>query len=169
MGSTITCRPSDSHIQTQLRAQSGLTFTSKAANTGIYTLGCLAYKVYIVSDPRVANLVAKSKAISLRPFLRHAGKLHGTISDEAYSLFDGDLADYFSKRTKELLTPGPALDDQNLRMAQQSLDEVSEMVKQEPTIELFEWSKRTVMLATGASLFGAEHPFKNPRTAEAMW
>ncbi|KAL4912844.1 cytochrome P450 [Aspergillus aurantiobrunneus] len=143
--------------------------TNQAANTGIYTLGCLTSKVYIAHDPRVANLIAKSEAISLRPFLRHSGKLHGTISDEAYALLDGDLADYFSKRTKELLTPGPALDAQNLRMAQQSLDEVSKLVNQEPTIELFEWSKRTVMLATGASLFGAEHPFQNPRIAEAMW
>jgi hypothetical protein len=112
----------------------------------------------------------KSKAISLRPFLRTANKVHGQISDDAHAIFDGDLVENFSNRTKEALAPGPHMDEQNLRMGEESISEVAELLSGKlDEFDLFEWSKNIIVQATGASLFGSEHPFKDTEIADAMW
>jgi len=113
-------------------------------------------------------LIQKSKSLSLRPFLRFATKIHGDISDDAHTLFDGDLVEDFSDRTKEALTPGPYLDQQNLRMGDEALIEVAEILGQ-GEIQLFEFSKHIITKATGASLFGTKHPFQDPDIVDAMW
>jgi hypothetical protein len=119
---------------------------------------------------RLTNLMQKSKAISLRPFLRTANKIHGQISDDAHHIFDGDLVETFSNRTKEAFAPGPHMDDQNLRMGEESILEVDKLLNgKSDEFDLFEWSKNVIVQATGASLFGTEHPFKEPGIAEAMW
>ncbi|KAK8010246.1 Cytochrome P450 [Apiospora arundinis] len=78
------------------------------------------------------------------------------------------LLESFSHRTKEALTPGPHLDVQNLRMGQQILLHVTEMV-QEDHVDLFEWAKHSIVQATAAGLYGAHHPFRDRRVENALW
>lgn len=119
---------------------------------------------------RLTNLMQKSKAISLRPFLRTANKIHGQISDDAHATFHGDLVEDFSNRTKEAMAPGPHMDDQNLRMGWESISEVTELLsRKSDEFDLFEWSKNVIVQATGVGLFGSEHPFKDMKVANAMW
>ncbi|KAI0124130.1 cytochrome P450 [Xylariales sp. AK1849] len=141
---------------------------SQNTDTEIYTIGVLNFKVYITHATRLTNLMQKSKTISLRPFLRTANKIHGNISDDAHATFDGDLVESFSNRTKEALAPGPHMDEQNLRMGEESISEVTQILEQ-GEFQLFDWAKHIIVQATGASLFGSEHPFKDPAIADAMW
>lgn len=114
--------------------------------------------------------MAKSKVVSVRPFLRSAGRIHGTISEEAYATFDGHLADHFSDRTKDAMAPGPHMDEQNLRMGQESVVEVDALLSgNRKEMKLWEWSKNVIMQAMGVGLFGREHPFKDKEIADAMW
>ncbi|KAK5657862.1 hypothetical protein OQA88_2410 [Cercophora sp. LCS_1] len=136
----------------------------------IYTIGILGFKVYITHAMRLTNLMQKSKTISLRPFIRTANKIHGQISDDADAIFDGELVETFSNRTKEAFAPGPHMDEQNLRMGVESILEVANLLGgQSGEFNLFEWSKHVIVQATGASLFGTNHPFKETDIAEAMW
>ncbi|KAK7996769.1 hypothetical protein PG989_004809 [Apiospora arundinis] len=99
------------------------------------------------------------------PFLKIPANV---IGSEAHALFDGALLESFSHRTKESLTPGPHLDVQNLRMGQQILLHVTEMV-QEDHVDLFEWAKHSIVQATAAGLYGAHHPFRDCRVENALW
>jgi len=114
-------------------------------------------------------MTQRTKTLSFDPLLQLASKVHGDISDEAYAVYGGELLEKLNLRTKEALTPGPHLDVQNLRMGDQSLTEVSEMLKQGGEIELFKWAKHAIVQATAAGLYGVQHPFKDPKVAHAMW
>ncbi|KAK8110180.1 uncharacterized protein PG998_006637 [Apiospora kogelbergensis] len=139
-------------------------------NVEFYTIGVLNFKFYITHSPRITNQLAKSKVVSVRPFLRSAGRIHGTISEEAYATFDGHLADHFSDRTKDAMAPGPHMDEQNLRMGQESVVEVDTLLSgNRKEMKLWEWSKNVIMQAMGVGLFGREHPFKDKEIADAMW
>ncbi|KAK4185846.1 cytochrome P450 [Podospora australis] len=139
-------------------------------NLEIYTIGILGFKVYVTHAMRLTNIMQKCKTISLRPFIRTANKIHGQISDDADSIFDGELVEVFSNRTKEAFAPGPHMDEQNLRMGEESIVEVADLLSgKSDEFDLFEWSKHVIVSATGASLFGTDHPFKDPEIAEAMW
>ena len=134
----------------------------------IFTIGVLNFKVYITNGTRLLGMIQKAKTLSLRPFLRFAVKMHGNITDGAHTAFDGDLVEDFSDRTKETLTPGPYLDAQNLRMGDEALIEVAELISK-GEMQLFDWSKDIITKATGASLFGSEHPFQDLEVVDAMW
>jgi hypothetical protein len=155
-------------LMPKTRLYTNTKITSQSTDREIYTLGVLNFKVYITNSTRLLSQVQKSKNLSLRPFLRFATRMHGNISDEAHTLFDGDLVEDFSDRTKETLTPGPYLDQQNLRMGDEALIEVAEMLEQ-GEIQLFDFSKDIITKATGASLFGSKHPFQDPEIVDAMW
>ncbi|KAF7531992.1 hypothetical protein G7054_g8365 [Neopestalotiopsis clavispora] len=136
----------------------------------IYTIGILWFKVYVTYAMRLTNLMQKSKSISLRPFLRTANTIHGQISDHAHVIFDGDLVENFSNRTKEAMAPGPHMDEQNLRTGEEAISEVAELLNSNSDqFDLFEWSRHIIVQATGAGLFGSEHPFKDMKIANAMW
>lgn len=140
----------------------------QSTNQEIFTIGVLNFKVYITNGTRLMGMIQRAKTLSLRPFLRFAVRMHGNISDEAHTAFDGDLVEDFSDRTKETLTPGPYLDQQNLRMGDEALVEVAELLRL-GEMRLFDWSKDIITKATGASLFGSKHPFQAPEVVEAMW
>ena len=125
--------------------------------------------MYLTHDTRLSNLIAKDNHVSLRPFLADATKTYGRVSKEGHAVFD-KLADEFSERTIHALAPGPHLDDQNLRMGDQSVIEISEtLANGDDGTQLFQWSISTIIRATGASLFGVEHPFRDQDLVDAMW
>ncbi|KAL4912839.1 cytochrome P450 [Aspergillus aurantiobrunneus] len=90
------------------------------------------------------------------------------MSEEATRLFRGDILDSWSHSAKQALSPGSALDAQNLRMGNQGLVEVTDLLKQ-GEIELLAWTKHAVVQATASGLYGLRHPLKDPEIKEAMW
>ena len=66
------------------------------------------------------------------------------------------------------MAPGLSLDAQNMRMAEQSLIQVTELLKQ-TDIELLEWVTHAIVQATAAGLYGVNHPFTDPEIEHAMW
>ncbi|KAI1333956.1 cytochrome P450 [Xylariaceae sp. FL0016] len=138
---------------------------SQKTNVEIYALGVLNFKVYIARGDRLRHLVQKSKTLSFTPFLKVPSDV---VSRDAHDLFDGALLESFSLRTKEALSPGPHLDMQNLRMGQQLLTHVNDMVL-EGEINLFSWAKHAIVQATGAGLYGAKHPFRDCEVEKALW
>ncbi|KAI0124120.1 cytochrome P450 [Xylariales sp. AK1849] len=138
---------------------------SQNTDVEIYALGILNFKVYITQATRLIQLVQRSKTLSFTPFLKVPSTV---VSNDAHTLFDGDLLEKFSLRTKEALNPGPHLDIQNLRMGDQLLIHVSEMVQQSE-VQLFEWAKHAIVQATGAGLYGLQHPFRDREIEDALW
>lgn len=143
---------------------------SRKSDVEIYTIGILNFKVYVTQATRLTHLTQRTKTLSFDPFLQLASRVHGDISDDAYSHFEGDLLKKLSLRTKEALMPGPHLDAQNLRMGNQSLAEVEDILKQGGNeLELFRWAKHAIVQATAAGLYGVQHPFRDRSVADAMW
>lgn len=126
------------------------------------------FKLYITHDKRLTQQAGKAKTLSFAPLLRTHQKIHATISDETHHLFDGDLLEEMSLCSKEALAPGPHLDAQNLRMGVQALVEVENLLKLSE-VSLLAWAKHAVVEATGAGLYGVEHPFRGPEIKEALW
>jgi hypothetical protein len=155
-------------LEIELHADTHIKTTSRNTDAEIYTIGILNFKVYVTQATRLTHMTQRTKTLSFDPFLQLASKVHGDISDEAYAVFGGDLLEKLNLRTKEALTPGSHLDAQNLRMGDQSLTEVTEMLKQ-GELELFRWAKHAIVQATAAGLYGVQHPFKDPKVADAMW
>lgn len=90
------------------------------------------------------------------------------MSEEATQAFRGDTLASWSHSAKQALSPGPALNAQNLRMGNQALVEVTSLLKQDE-IELLSWAKHAVVQATATGLYGMRHPLKDPTIEEAMW
>jgi hypothetical protein len=142
--------------------------SSQGSSAEIYTIGILNFKLYITNDKRLTQLAAKTKTLSFAPLLRTHMKIHATISDETYRLFDGKLLEELSLCTKESLAPGPRLDAQNVRMGAQALAEVTDLLAK-PEVNLLAWAKHAVVQATAAGLYGFEHPLKSPNIETALW
>lgn len=53
-------------------------------------------------------------------------------------------------------------------MGVQLLQHVDEMVSQ-GEVNLFEWAKHAIIQATGAGLYGVEHPFRPCEIEDALW
>ena len=66
------------------------------------------------------------------------------------------------------MAPGLNLDAQNMRMAEQSLIQVTELVKHQD-VDLLKWVTHAIVQATAAGLYGVEHPFTDPEIEHAMW
>jgi hypothetical protein len=142
--------------------------SSQKTNAEIYTIGVLNFKIYVTHATRLTNMIQKSRALSSRPIIRSSNKTHSNTSDEALALFDGDVLENFSHLSKEALAPGLHLDAQILRMGEQSLIEVTDMLKQD-SIQLLQWATHATVQATAAGLYGVQHPFKDPEIEHAMW
>lgn len=141
---------------------------SQKTDAEIYTIGVLNFKVYVTHAARLNNIIQKTRAISSRPIIRTSNNNHSNASAKARDLFHDAVLENFSQTSKEAMAPGLGLDAQNIRMAEQSLIQVTELLEQED-IKLLEWITHASVQATAAGLYGAEHPFTDPEIEHAMW
>lgn len=132
-------------------------------------MGILNYKVYVAHTPRMHGIVHKTKALSMQQVTQNANRIHSGASSASHDLFDGDLFKEFRARTREALSPGLALDEQNLRMARQSVDEITAILEGPGRIELLSWTKHVILQTISAGLYGMRHPFRGPVMEAAMW
>ncbi|KAI0124118.1 cytochrome P450 [Xylariales sp. AK1849] len=143
--------------------------TGQNTNAEIYTVGILNSKVYVTHATRLLNVMQKSKTLSVKPILQNANRIHSSASSEGNALFDGDLLEDFRVRTREALAPGLHLDEQNLRMGNQSVIEVTGILGRQGPIELLDWVKHVILQGTSAGFYGMRHPFRDPEMEIAMW
>ncbi|RDW86488.1 cytochrome P450 [Aspergillus mulundensis] len=134
----------------------------------IYTVGVFNFKVYITNSPRITQLAQKAKTLTFTPLLKTHNKIHARLSDQADALFHDDLLEKYAHSTKQTLAPGPALNEQNLRMGNQALAELGILLNRGGEVGLLEWAQHAVVQATAAGLYGVEHPLKDPEVEKAM-
>ncbi|KAI1333963.1 cytochrome P450 [Xylariaceae sp. FL0016] len=141
---------------------------SQKTNEEVYAIGVLGFKVYITHAIRLTNVIQKTRSLSTKPFLRLENKIHSDASNKAHALFDGPLLEAFRMRTRKALAPGPSLDNLSLRIGEESLHQISALLKQ-GEVGLLEWTKHITVQITSITLFGALHPFGDPEMVDAMW
>ncbi|KAK8043802.1 hypothetical protein PG994_012640 [Apiospora phragmitis] len=146
--------------------------TSERTADEIYTLDCVALKIYVSRSRRLIPIIQKaSKTLSFRPFVKVVAREMAGNSEEACDLFDGSFVDEYSQVVKSALLPGTHQDDQNLRMAHSVISLVDDLVNggKGKTIGLLEWTQHLIVEATSCGFFGVEHPFKDPEVERAFW
>lgn len=81
---------------------------------------------------------------------------------------DGGYLMSFPKYVHSALSAGPGLDAMNRRAIQvisKSLDEWSQ--KEATTIQLWQWLRHELLLASTDSVYGPKNPFRNPAMEKA--
>jgi hypothetical protein len=66
------------------------------------------------------------------------------------------------------LNPGPELDAMNRVMAQKVTASIDGL-KAPKSVQLFEFIRKEITLATTDSVYGPENPFQDPAISEAFW
>ncbi|KAL8968770.1 MAG: hypothetical protein Q9197_004704 [Variospora fuerteventurae] len=146
---------------------------SKATDAEIYTLGVFNYKIYVSASSRLLPLIQKqSKNLAFRPFLQIVARKHGDATDETHEIFGGPLVDDLSHSVKMSLTPGPHLDELNLKMGARAVAEIDVLLddagRGQP-IWLNAWARHAVVQASSCGVYGEDHPFLDPEVEKAFW
>ncbi|KAF7531988.1 hypothetical protein G7054_g8363 [Neopestalotiopsis clavispora] len=141
---------------------------SRRTNAEVYTIGLLHFKVYISQTTRLHNAIQRARTLSTKPFLRNENKIHATVTEEAHALFDGQVLEAFSLRTKNALAPGPSLDNIGLCAAEEAARQVSLLLKQD-RFDMLVWTRHVAVQITSRAMFGEHHPFRNAEIVDAMW
>lgn len=107
--------------------------------------------------------------------IQHVARRWGDASDETNEAFGGPLVEDFSHAMKISLAPGPALDEQNERMAKRALSDIDALVSSSNSktdgskIMLLGWARHVVTQASSCGVYGKEHPFLDPEVEQAFW
>ncbi|KAI4734550.1 hypothetical protein E4T50_14918 [Aureobasidium sp. EXF-12298] len=147
-----------------------------ASNSEIFTLGILNFKLYTSVSTRLLPAIQRqSKTLSFRPMIQHVARRWGDASDETNEAFGGPLVEDFSHAMRMSLATGPALDEQNKRMAERALLDIDILVSSSGSktdgsqIMLLDWARHVVTQASSCGVYGNEHPFLNPEVEQAFW
>lgn len=83
------------------------------------------------------------------------------------------MVDDLSHSVKMSLTPGPHLDELNLKMGKRALVELDLLLDAKSgrgqQVYLFEWARHAVVQASSCGVYGEEHPFLDPEVEKAFW
>lgn len=107
--------------------------------------------------------------------IQHVARRWGDASDETNEAFGGPLVEDFSHAMRMSLAPGPALDEQNKRMAERALLDIDTLVSSSGSktdgskIMLLDWARHVVTQASSCGVYGNEHPFLDPEVEQAFW
>jgi hypothetical protein len=107
--------------------------------------------------------------------IQHVARRWGDASDETNEAFGGPLVEDFSHAMRMSLATGPALDEQNKRMAERALLDIDILVSSSGSktdgsqIMLLDWARHVVTQASSCGVYGNEHPFLNPEVEQAFW
>ena len=149
-------------------------YTAEQTSAEIYTLSLVGLiKIYIInSSDLMPGIQRAAKTLSFSPFIRIAVRTLTNPTPETFERFSLEAINRFNHATRTSLTPGPYLDQQNLKMGQQAIVELDELVaagQQREPVMLLEWSKKVAMEASSHGLFGKNHPYRDPKVQEAFW
>lgn len=146
-------------------------------NLPIYTLRLPGSRLYVVNSPQLITAIqAQFRAFSFTAIEANlAANLLGckkstidiigrdVTKDEGYLMS-------FPKYVHSALSPGPGLDAMNRRAIQvmsKSLDEWSQ--KGATKIQLWQWVRHELLLASTEGVYGPKNPFRDPAMEEAWY
>lgn len=94
------------------------------------------------------------------------------VSESTLNLYDGNHVHDVDRVHRASLAPGEGLDYQNLRTANTLIAEIDKVVKNregEEPIDLYEWIRRVISLASTDGVYGATNPFRDSAVLDAFW
>lgn len=148
----------------------------------IYTLTVLGSRLYIVNTPELIKSVQRQpKVLAFPPIEAKFAMTVCASSKEANDILkvnvNGDAGDWgysmdFYKSLHTPLAPGPGLDGMNRIMISNiaaSCEKLRRSDGEPMTIQLVEWLRHEVTLATTNSVYGPNNPFKSIEVQNAFW
>ncbi|KAF2115747.1 cytochrome P450 [Lophiotrema nucula] len=144
----------------------------------IYTIRLPGSRLYIVNSPSLIPAVQREfKALAFPPIAANGAKTVCGSSKTANDILDtnvnGEEGDWgysmtFYKRIHAALAPGPALDAMNRVMAEK-ISGSMDRLEGEKTVQLLEFVKHEIAMASTDSVYGRKNPFKDPAIEERFW
>jgi hypothetical protein len=127
-------------------------------------------RIYVVCDTSIISEIQKQATISFDPFVVLAAERLAEVSEACMKLIQNGLKTQRSSsiigdthfRVHKMLKPGPCLD----QMVGVMLQTASEALKDITEVDLFDWTRRTVCLASTDAVYGPENPFRDDPTLE---
>lgn len=139
-------------------------------------------KIYVVTDLNLISMIQRNaKTFSFDPFFVIAARGLSGVSKEGVEVIQfGKIPENNEKREPKVvsdthvrfrgyLSPGTTLDTMNelfLGNVSASLDVIS---PNGDTVELFDWMRHIITIASTNAVYGPLNPFKSPRVEKAFW
>lgn len=117
------------------------------------------------------------KALAFPPIAANGAKSVCGSSKIANDILDtnvnGEEGDWgysmtYYKRIHAALAPGPALDAMNRVMAEK-ISASMDKLEQGRTVQLFDFVKHEIAMASTDSVYGPKNPFKDPAVEQRFW
>lgn len=151
---------------------------SKKYDLPIYTLRLPGVRLYVINSLSLIPAVQRQyKKLAFPPLGANAAMSVGGISKIANDILqtnvNGEEGDWgysmtFYKMVHTPLSPGPMLDAMNRIMAQKIAASI-DGITQQRSVQLFDFIKREIAIATTASVSGPQNPFNDPTVAVGFW
>ncbi|KAL2115490.1 hypothetical protein VTJ04DRAFT_9745 [Mycothermus thermophilus] len=142
----------------------------------IYTIRLPFLRLYVINDPALITRVERQpRIIAFAPLEANAtGEVLG-MSGEAKRILKKDPTGpdghfiTFHQQVRPVLSPGPALDEMNRRSVQSLASSLESLrMKGSTVVELFDWVRHEIVMATTDAEYGVHNPFRDPEF-ERMW
>ena len=138
--------------------------------------------MYVVTSPDLVQKIQEQpKILAFAPIeAKFANQVCGTSAKACEILMkniNGDHGEWgLSIESYEAmriaLNPGPSLDDMNRLMmghVAAALDNLIPEKQEIARINLFQWARKTISMATTYSVYGNLNPFRNKAVLESFW
>lgn len=132
--------------------------------------------MYIITSPQLLQAMYRSKAFSFDPLtIRVAAKFVGFGPNIVHLMHnpptDGSISWlHDSHRTNDMLAPGPALWDMNVRVLESLFEVVNQLGSEFEEKTLYMWLRNTFTTATTGALFGRNNPLiHDPTLNDDLW
>lgn len=155
---------------------------SRQSSLPIFTMTMPGQKMYIVTTPDLIQAIQKQpKVLAFPPIeAKFALQVCGSSKDAHKILMsnvNGDEGDWGLSMEayagmRAALSAGPGLDDMNRVMIQNiaaSLDSLKPSRGSRTKIQLADWLRQSVTVATTNSVYGPLNPFKDSAVVDAFW
>lgn len=150
-------------------------YTSSRTAAEIYMVGVFHFKIYVCNTNRLMPIIQRhSKTLSFDPFNQLATKKYGDCTDHTYELSGGPMSHELSIVHRNALGPGPALDDQNARMAVDVTEQLNKIAREASgsagkKVMLLDWVRHLIIQASARGVWGENHPLRDPKVEVGFW
>ena len=142
----------------------------------IYSLSMPGTTFYIVNSLDLVQAVQKlSKTLSFRTMsVKFAIRLAGVskATAEMLSAEDDEGSNPILERAhvmQTVLQPGESLDRMNRTMIEDISHSVDELSNHDDEVDLLEWTRQAITVATTGTLYGPSNPYRDPELRTAFW
>jgi hypothetical protein len=152
---------------------------NRAHNASIFSLPILGARTYIIASPHLVNVVQRTKTIQFEPVVAGALKGVSGCSREAERLITADLEGgengdegflrSFPRTMHAPLSPGENLNAMNKTALQYLQVSADSLAAASGPLDLEEWLRRELTLATTNAVYGPGNPFTDEKVQDAFW